>query len=515
MDRRKFIRNSIGAGVAGSAMVNGLYIPGAFGSSPYDLPDIGIPSPHLQKLKVKPLMTNMYHTAEWQGPCRFNVVPMEQEKQRALSAFEEFKGQAKAGVSGLDPENCRVMDPDLVLFVEDFEIPGDQYAKIDRDAREADVLFMAPSGSSIATYEIAKKYRKPVVISWGLNCRTVDIAAYCNSNGLEVYVPHTGQETADLMAVLRARKVFGQTRILYPTDRGWPSVASVAGINEPRKLKDMYGIELVTISYAELSEEMDKTRASKEEKERAGKMAAVMAAEADKLYLDEEYVARSMEFYNTVIRLMKKHDCNSFTIECFEFCVSRLPQKWQITPCLIHTMFKDLGIPSACEGDLGGLLSMHVLMSLSKKSSHLGNMFFRDGGRLEINHSVPGIKMNGWKEPALPYRLGNFVEEGWGTKAVVDFMNNDEKRVTVARMNPEGTGILILKGKLVDSNGYDEDLLGCSVSAFIVGSESGTAEEFMRREVKYGNHLSWVYGDYAPQIVKMGELTGFDVEVVS
>ncbi|MFC2124482.1 hypothetical protein ACFLU5_06695 [Bacteroidota bacterium] len=514
MDRRIFLKNSIGISVTGTTILNSLYIPEVYGKTLYDLPPIDIPSPHLNRLKVKPIMTNMYHTAEWEGPCRFNVVSPEEEKKRAFDAFNRFSREIKDNEIGLDKTVVDVMDPDLILFVEDFVIGEDEYNKIEKDALEADVLYINPAGSSIATYEIAKKYNKPVIISSDLNCRTVDISAYCRSMGVEAWALNSNEERNELMALLRARKVFSETRILYPTDRGWPSVASVAGINEPEKLKDQFGIELVKISYKELAEEISKTQNSKAEQKDAQKMAEIMYKNSEHNYLKEKYVVKSMEFYNTLIRLMRKHNCNAFTVECFEFCSSRLPQEWNITPCLIHTMFKDLGIPSACEGDLGGLLSMHLLMSISKKSSHMGNMFYHDKGTMEVNHSVPGIKMNGVDQPSLPYQLGRFVEAGWGTKAVVDFMQNEEKKVTVARMNPTGTGLLVLKGKLIDSKGWDEDLRGCSVSAYIIGEESGTADEFLRKQVDYGNHLVWVYGDYCDQLEKLGNLIGIDVDVV-
>jgi hypothetical protein len=509
------MKNSIGVTVTGTAIINSLYMPNASARSLYDLPPIDIPSPHLNKLKVKPIMTNMYHTDEWEGPCRFNVVSTEEEKKRAVDSFKTFSKELKSNSVGLDPTVVDIMEPSLVLFVEDFKITEEEYRKIDKDASEADVLYIGPAGSSIATYDIARKYNKPVVIAWDLNCRTVDIAAYCRTMGIETYALNSNEERNEIMTLLRARKVFSQTRILYPTDRGWPSVASVAGINEPEKLRAQFGIELVTISYEELSREVAKTQASESELRDAENMADILFKNAAHTYLEKKYVAKSMEFYNTIIRLMRKYDCNAFTIECFEFCSSRLPQEWTITPCLVHTMFKDLGIPSACEGDLGGLLSMHMLMSLSKKSSHLGNMFYKENGKMEINHSVPGIKMNGVDEPGLPYQLGRFVESGWGTKAVVDFMNNEEKTVTVARMNPTGTGLLVLKGKLVGSKGWDEDLRGCSVSAFIVGSDSGTADEFLRKQVDYGNHLVWVYGDYSDQLKKLGDLINVDVDIVS
>ena len=94
-------------------------------------------------------------------------------------------------------------------------------------------------------------------------------------------------------------------------------------------------------------------------------------------------------------------------------------------------------------------------------------------------------------------------------------MNNREKRITVARMNPTATGMLVLKGKLVGSSGWGEDRLGCSVAAFVVGAESGTAEAFTRKLADYGNHLIWVYGDYSAEMEATGELLGMDVAVVS
>jgi len=307
-------------------------------------------------------------------------------------------------------------------------------------------------------------------------------------------------------------------RILFPTDWKWPSVCSIAGINEPEKLKERFGIELAVVSYAEMSREMESTIKDSTLKDGAAEMAEVVYGRANRCFIDKKFVVASMAFYQAIAGLMKKYRCNAFTIECFEFCSSRLPQKWNITPCLIHTMLKDLGIPSACEGDLGGMLAMHMLMALSNKSPHFGNMFYRPEigrGTLVVNHSVPGIKMNGFDKPGLPYQLGHFTSSGWGTKAVVDFMNNDVKEVTVARMNPEGTGLLVLRGVLTGSKGWDEDLLGCNVHAHIVGKESGTAEEFVRKQADYGNHLPWVYGDYAKQLTELGKMLGIGVDVVS
>jgi L-fucose isomerase-like protein len=344
------------------------------------------------------------------------------------------------------------------------------------------------------------------------------VAAFCRSRGIECYIPDEVEDINQIFTLLKARKNFSETRILFPTDWKWPSVCSIAGINEPEKLREMFGIELVTISYEELSREMDRIRSDNDMKQEAVKMADTVYGGASRSFIEKKYVTNSMEFYQTVVSLMKQHNCNSFTIECFEFCTSRLPQKWGITPCLIHTMLKDMGIPSACEGDLGGLLPMNMLMLLSNKSPHFGNMFYypeKGKGTMAVNHSVPGIKMNGYNKPGLPYQLSHFTDSGFGTKVIVDFMNNDVKDITVARMNPAGTGILVLKGTLVDSKGWDDETIGCHDIAYMVGKDSGTAREYVRKQADYGNHLPWVYGDYSEQLVKLGKLLDINVEVVS
>ena len=209
---------------------------------------------------------------------------------------------------------------------------------------------------------------------------------------------------------------------------------------------------------------------------------------------------------------MARHGCNAFTIDCFEFCPSLLPQKWLVVPCLQHALFGNEGIASSCEADFGILLAVRLLMSVSNKSCHQGNSDPRPGGTFRINHSAPSMKMNGLDKPSLPYQLGRFVEQGWGTKAVIDFLNNEEKTVTVARVDPTATKLLVLKGTLAAASGWDKDLLGCSVEA-VIKPPPGQTHDFLRRRMVYGNHLQWVYGDYSKELKTVGEMLGLKVEL--
>ncbi len=118
--------------------------------------------------------------------------------------------------------------------------------------------------------------------------------------------------------------------------------------------------------------------------------------------------------------------------------------------------------------------------------------------------------MNGFDQPDLPYQLGRFVSNGWGTIFVVDFMNNEEKTVTVARVDLSATKLLVLKGDLVGASGWGEDLVGCSVEALIKPPQ-GRREEFLKKRLDYGNHLQWVYGDYTDELRHVGEMLKLEV----
>lgn len=503
MNRRDFLGSGIGAVVATGCMAGTAKAAKSLDAS-------GLVSPRETKLVIRPVMTNIIHTGVWEGPCRWRAVSVANEKAYAESGFAQWSKQI-ADQFGAQ-EGMEVLPPVHVTFSENFQLKDGERAKLTEGGQKADVAFVSPRGASVMAFEVGKELGTPIIMK-GLSCRTVDIAAYTRSMGQQAYVPANDEELHRLLSMLRARKVFQQTRVLFPTDRGLPPVASVASVNDPKDLEQRYGIHVTQISYAELAREMDITLASEDEKQKAEVVADELIRNAQQTHLSKDHVVRGLQFYNTVKRLMVRHDCNAFTIECFEFCSSKLPEKWKITPCLIHTLLKDQGHASSCEADFGGLLSMRLLMSVSQKSSHLGNTFLRAGGVLGVNHSAAGLRMNGFDQPPLPYKLGRFVESGWGTKAVVDFMNNEEKRVTVVRIDPTATKMLVMRGKLVGSDGWEGDKLGCSVEARIVPIE-GNAEQFIRKQLDYGNHLIWVYGHYVDEMQQLGEMLDMDVEVV-
>jgi hypothetical protein len=508
MNRRGFLATSLGTIVAGAAAAREVVAadPAAGAAKAAEIPG----HPRDVKLCVKPVMANLIHTDEWQGPCRWTSVKPEVERANAEQSFARWSKQLKTQGLGR-PEDVRVLEPVHITFSENWAIKPEQYEKLVPDSGETDVFFIYPAGNSRSSYEIASRFGKPFVLN-GLGCRNTSIAGYALAKGSEVFVAGEDMDLAKLLSLLRARKVFRQTKVLFPTN-GVPPF-SPDSVWDFEDLQKRLGVSVKTIPYREMSDEMHRLLADRAAGQKAERDTAELVRKADKSFIDNRFVLRSLLYDQCIRNLMARHGCNAFTIECFEFCPSKLPQEWMVTPCLQHALFGNEGIASSCEADFGILLAVRLLMSVSNKSCHQGNSDPRGGGDFRINHSAPSMKMNGMDKPDLPYQLGRFVEQGWGTKAVIDFMNNEEKTVTVARVDPTAKRLLVLKGTLVGASGWGKDLLGCSVEA-VIRPPAGKADEFLRRRLIYGNHLQWVYGDYAKDLKTLGEMLGLSVDVFS
>lgn len=510
MNRRGFLGTGIGTVlVAGSR--NTTLTPAAASQAAAQAVAANLPSPLEVKLNLKPVMTNIIHTGVWEGPCRWRAVSRREETRQAEARFARWSREIKEGRPDCG-QRVNVLEPAHLTFSEDFVLKEAELNKLKPDVRRTDAFYIIPHGSSIAAFEVGRRFRRPIVLK-GLNCRNVDIAAYTRSQGREAFVPANDEEFKTLLFLLRARKVFKGTDVLFPTDRGLPAVCSVGSICDLEALKQRHGIAVRQVAYKELAGEMERVLASDADARDAEQLADGLLRQARNSFIDRKYVVRSVQFYQTVQNLMRRHGCNAFTIECFEFCSSRLPERWKITPCLIHSLLRDRGHASSCEGDLGSLLAMRMLMSVAQKSCHQGNSDPRGEGRFRINHSVPSRKMNGYDRPDLPYQLGRFVQSGWGTKLVVDFMHNHEKVTTVARVDPSATKLLVLRGELVGASGWGRDRLGCSVEALIKPPQ-GKTDEFLKKRLEYGNHLQWVYGDFTRQLRQLGQMLGLEVEVI-
>ena len=209
-------------------------------------------------------MTNVIHSAAWQGPCRPTAVSPEVEKADAEKWFADWCQQLKTNGLGR-AEDVRLLEPAHVTFSEDWVIKPDQVAKLAPDSGETDVFFIISAGNARGAYEIGNMFAKPIVLD-GLNCRNISIAGYTLAKGNEVFVAGEDLDLTKLLSLLRARKVFRQTKILYPTN-GVPSF-SPDTVWDFEDLQKRLGVTVVTIDYRELSAEMERLLADRAEGQR-------------------------------------------------------------------------------------------------------------------------------------------------------------------------------------------------------------------------------------------------------
>ena len=458
------------------------------------------------KLNVKFIVHAVLHEKAWEGSCRWGDperMTYEAEKSRLDKAYNDFKENLNS--RQLFPE-MRLLEPAKIhSYWEAGNTravnPDEQLDKLVPDSDITDVYVLINGGPAM---NIARRFNKPIIIAdtpgWGVG--------YCSglrSNGHEGYFAADDEMLKDLLNGLFVRKAIANTKFLLVT----PELSSRTP-EELRILQEKYDISYKNIDYVGFFNEMDKVENDRKVLKEGEEIAGNLLKNAKQSNMTPEDILNSVQFYQTTCRLLEKHSCNAFTIGCFQLCASLNTEKRRFTPCLCNALLKDIGYPSACEGDISMLMSMMVQMYTARKATYMGN---QDVGladnTLKIHHSVASLKMNGFTEPETPYDIISFTTAGFGATLRHDFMENLDREMTIGRFNPSYDKFLLTKGNIVD--GVSGTGCGCQNSVTL---QIPDGREFLDRVQNYGNHLSLVYGDYCQSIKDLGRLTGFEVEVV-
>ncbi len=455
---------------------------------------------------VKPVFAQLIHSAAYEGPCRVGdkeTLSPETERREGKKHFVQFYRELEKSIS---PEAV-LLKPTYIEWRDDWAIPEEEMRKLEPDIERADLVLIAPSGlAQYPAIRIAERYRKPVAMVGQVI--SVDMSAYLRSRGMEGYALLDLDELNYLISLLRVKKAIMNTRILIVTAGSLLPVGVVSSIWDLEAIKRRYGIDYKCITADEVFEEMDRVMKDDQRGREAEKIADDLIKKAEKVHMSYEDILRSVYFYVAVKSLMTKYRCNAFTIPCFEICARRIASKRKVTFCLTHTLLKDEGYPSACEGDVSVLLAMMLLMYISRKSAYMGNSYVvdREKSIVALHHDVPGLKMKGLEGEELPYEIRNFTMEGWGATIRYDFSRDRGEIVTLARFDPTGTRLLVTKGEIVGCEGFDE--VGCRLRALIKVPD---AVRLFHKEEEFGHHLAMVYGDYIRELKDLGKLMGFKV----
>ncbi len=457
-----------------------------------------------QRVRIKPVFPQLTHSAAYEGPCRVgkpeDLTP-EADRIRNRQALEAFEAQLEEDLT----DEVEVLETTVVEWTDDFVVPDAELAKLEPDVYTADVILVAyASLPQYPTVKIAERFGKPLAMIGQVG--TVDVTAYLRARGMEGYAFLGWDDLNSFLSLLRVRKALEHTRMLIALKGEIVPTGVVSSIYDLEALKRRFGVQHTVITAEEILEVM--RGLPDDAAEQARELTAELIGNAEQSDMSEEQLLPSVRFYLAARRTLAKHEANAFTLPCFEICATQVMEQEKVGFCLAHSLLKDEGIPSACEGDVNVLMSIAVMMYLSRKTPHMGNTSVADraGSVIRVGHDVPGLKMKGFDEPDVPYGVKNFNVGGWGGTLRYDISRDIGETATIARFNPDGTALLVASGEVVGCRGYMD--VGCSLAYELRVAD---AEGFFRLEQDFGHHFALVLGDYVAQVHELGRLAGFEV----
>jgi len=489
MKRREFL---LSTGVTSAGMMfPGLVSQRARGAALSDKGLFNIPRPMDARVNVKPLFGIRIPRELHEGPCRPNDPAgwdRQAEKAKAKQSFIEWKDRTESEMA----KSVNLLEPEYVEFAGDHLIDEGTWNRILEQDDRVDMYLL----SRYRIPGLGYKTDKPMVMV-GNDCSTLDVTAKLDSEGHEIYGAMDMEQVTDLIQAFRVRKALARTKVLVVSDGDW---------------EEKFGFDVRNISIAEMMDHFEARNKDENYLKEAERITSQLVQDAEKNSMSAGSIKDSVMYYLTAKSLMEKYGCNAFSPTCQEFCVSRLPMKYRVTPCLAHSLLKDEGYASGCEGDLNVTFAMAIQICLAERTPYMGNTLVadRESNMLWIGHDVPGRKMKGYAQPDVPYRIVSFTERNWGATLRYDFSRDRGLPVTFCRMSPKLDRMLAVKGIMRDVGGLDQ--WGCTLKAFI---EVPDVTAYFREAQKTGHHFSMVYGDYLRQMRTAADVLNIEMIEIS
>lgn len=444
------------------------------------------------KLVVRPIVGCLTHSHFWEGPCRAGKkehMTMEAENAAANRAFEMSVKKLQEVT-----DEVEFLEPIDARYDESFIVSEEVFQKIEEDVDKIDFFLCM-------NWRIPKleRFKKPIVIMQNGN-EGIDFAAYCRSIGVEAYVAMDLKDLNEIAHLLWVRKAVANTRALVLTAGSQPTFGIQSLIRDPEILRQRYGMEVIKVPFTAIMPYMDAIT-----DEEARPIADKLLNGSKETKVNTEWFINDIKYYLAAKKMMDVYQCNAFSTACHELCTSEIPQNRKFTPCVCHSLMKDEGIPSGCEEDLNALLAMAIMQYAAKRPAFMGNPSFEGEELLKIHHAVPALCMNGYGTKPLEYKLWAFTGQGFGGKLQVDFTENKEDAVTLARFNPMGDTMCLKTGEVLRSE-FAETY--CSPYYFIKMDDART---FMHNLASFGHHQVLIFGDYEKQLKQLSKIMGFNI----
>jgi hypothetical protein len=184
----------------------------------------------------------------------------------------------------------------------------------------------------------------------------------------------------------------------------------------PQVARDRYALEIVDVSYDDITARIDAARQDRDASARARQWAdQYLSLPNTTLATDKEFIVNAFLLYGLFRDLMREHNAPAFTIRG---CMGTILPIAQTTPCLSLSLLNDVGLMAFCESDFVIIPAGILLHYVSGRPVFLHNSTFPHDGIVTCAHCSAPRRLNGARyEPA---KIVTHYESEYGAAPKVD-----------------------------------------------------------------------------------------------
>ena len=368
-----------------------------------------------------------------------------------------------------------------------------EFESLSEPQSEIDALLVYVLG--VTPIEALLRWQGPIIAFSGQYTPALALYAVGEERELrsDLFVALDYVDIRKMLRILQVKKSLAHTQIVL---FGFPASWHLRwyGFPDLEAIRRKLGLQFIPVELRELIEMVKKVDPAK-----AASLADAWLNEAHQVVEPTlEHLRQSAAACLAMEQIMERRGAQAMAINCLEITQSPKFSGQISNPCMGMLHLRDKGIPSGCEMDIPGLLTMLLLGNLSRKPAFLGNIVRADPQRnlIKMSHCILPTRMPGFDEDPLPYTLRDYH----GTKGVTAFTEVPSGvKVTLARAHRNLERIVALTGEVLTC----EDTTFCRNTLTL---QIHNAREFVRQAE--GNHHALVFGDYLDDMEALSSVLG-------
>ena len=384
--------------------------------------------------------------------------------------------------SFLHKKNKDLINEDLLFIDEINNFLIEEDLLISENAKDSlfDIFLIGSGGTENLFLRQLKENDEPIVIlSTSRNNSLpacLEIKTYLENHNKLCFLL-TGDENHIANMIKHIATIIGAYKSVKDNRLGLIGGASswlIASPVEPKVIYTNFKQNIIKIKMSELEELI-----AQEEKEMLDLKRINHSNELLAKAENQEDLEMALVIYNALKKLVKKYQLNGLTIRCFD-----LIKKYKNTACLALALLNEEGITAGCEGDIHSLVTMHLVNSLTNRSSFMANpsKFNYEDQSVMLAHCTVPLNM------VTSFKLMTHFESGLGIGIKGEL---PEGRITLCKIAPDYT----LENTLCIPATIKENLNlanYCRTQILVALNEDGLLEIL---KASFGNHIIVAYGD--------------------